>query len=684
MDNRISNKISNKILNLSYLLLFALLTITPLIFLKQIESTFDLAKKSSLIVLGGIFFIASCLYFLIKTYHNKDISVNVFNVNLYIDKKMDIALLLFLAAAFLSMVFSIKPYVSFYGQYTRQVGFVSYLYLFLVYFIGSQLFRDDNKRDAAIKVTVLTGAIVSFYAILQYYKLDPFGTPLITGTKPVSTLGHNVFLGGFLVIIFPFSLLGFIRKRNLLNVIFPMLTGLGILVSQCRAAYMAVFISALIILILYPFLYKSEDASKFKKLSVYIILTILFITAALVLLIILIPDNHFISRIISILDIESSARLLIWRDSFSAYKVHPFTGSGIATFSSVFEYFRSYELRMLEPKNYFDNAHNIFINTLVTMGAIGAAAYIFMIGTAWYISFKGFINSVIEKQDRLLFLAAVSSLTGFIVYGMADFEDSSILLYLFIVFAVVKSLFVKYYPSQLLFKSVKSKNSLIYVCAIFSVVVILTSGYYIYSTFNEQVADSYYKEANEFYTNGEFNNSVKKFNEAIIKNNTCGQYKFTLAYNVSDFCLKSPELDSNIKINLLNEAKEEAERSWQNYFSHLQYKALLSIINFQLGNIDEAEKLKKQVFKADTLLLNFRNNLARYYLANGKKSEMMNELNAVLSVDPYNSEATIISVLYYASIKDKISALRVCSNYLTKFPEDPFVKALKEKIESFP
>src|SRR5215211_5870185 len=109
---------SQKLLNYSYYSFFALLIITPLIFSKFIESSFDLAKKSVLIFIGGVFIILTIIHLLLRIYTKKENDPDIF-----IDKKFDPVIAFFLLAAMLSTVFSIKPYVSFHGQYSRQLGF---------------------------------------------------------------------------------------------------------------------------------------------------------------------------------------------------------------------------------------------------------------------------------------------------------------------------------------------------------------------------------------------------------------------------------------------------------------------------------------------------------------------------------------------------------------------------------
>ncbi len=669
---------SKKLLNLTYYSFFALIIVTPLIFLKYIESSFDLAKKASLIIIGGLFIIITLIYLISELKQGARE-----NGGIFIDKKFDPAIIFFLIAALLSTIFSIKPYVSFQGQYSRQIGFITFLYLSVIYFLSSQILRNKNKFALTLLIIELTGVCTALYTLMQYFHLDPFGTPLNAGIRPVSTLGHSTFAGGFMALLLPFSIVRIFKdKKPYTGIILSVIFSCAIIITRSRASYAAALTALAVMLILYPFAYKSTDSLKFKRL-LKINLSIIFgFIITLAVLIFLLPSNPFVDRLIKVMDLPGTARWLLWRDSLEAYKIHPFTGSGIATFPSVFEYFISYELKIIEPKNYFDHAHNVFINTLVTMGVFGAAAYIYMLFCGLAASVKAWFNSSIEIKKRFFFLSVISSLSAYTIYALGDFEDTSILLYLFIIFAMLKVVYAEYYNTSLI--NLKIKNSFMYAGAVFSAFIILFCAYSFYEIYRSLKADVHYRAANEFYSQNDIKGAINEFNNAVAIDYECAEYKFTLASCVQAFCLKNQAMSTESKNDLLRQAEQELERARPNFFSQLQYQSLLTVIKLQLGETEEAEKLKAKVFKEDTLIINFRTNLARYYFATNDSAKLMNELNAVFTFDPFNSDATIISASYYLKAGDKKTALRVCDNYLAKYPHDPYVNKLKTHIIKSP
>lgn len=656
-----------------------LIIVTPLIFITSLDNSFDLAKKTSLILFGGLYIITTGLYFFNKTYGDKSAT------EFFIDKKIDPLIFLFLAGGLISTALSINKYVSFNGLYLRQIGFDTYFYLFVIYFITSQfLYFAENKKftiDNVLKIIEFTAAVVALYGILQYLKFDPFNAPLVGGVRPVSTMGHSTFAGGFFVLLLPFAFVRIFREEKpIIGAVLTIVIACGIIVVQSRAAYAGAILVTVISLLLLPFIYKN-DPSKYKKVWKINAGILIGGISALVLAVLLLPDNPFTTKLMMISELPRSARWILWRDTFEAYKVHPFFGSGIGTFGSVFQFFTSYELKALEPKNIFDHPHNVFLNTLVTMGAVGAALYILLLLQGMYCSVKAFLNNAIDSRSRLFFLAAFAGLAGYSVYSIAAFENIPILLYLFILMAMLKVMYSKFYGKINL--SEKVNYALVYAGTVLAAGLILFSIWSFYPAHNRFMADLHYKLSKELYAKGDFKNSVVELNKAVIIDSDNPDYKFTLAANVQDFCLRNP-LNNEAKISLLQQAEQELERAKPKFYLFMHYKALHAMLKLQLGDTAAFEETKNFIYKHDTLLVYFRLNMARYNFINGNAPEMLNDINSIVSIDPYNSDAVMLLASYYASVKEKTKALEVCDKYLQKYSQDPLVLSLRTKIQNSP
>lgn len=664
----------SRFLDISYIFLYPLLFVTPLIFSLYIESTFDLAKKASLITLGGIFIISASLFIISKKNQGDESPV-------FIDKKIDPYVLLFILAALFSTIFSVKPSMSYNGQYSRHIGFVTYLYVFFIYFFSAQIFRGKDKTAIVVAIMETTSAAVALYALMQNFGLDPYQIPVGKGIRSVSTMGNSIFTGGFIVMMLPFSLIRIFRdKKPYAGILLSIISAGGILVTRSRAAYVSALAVTAIMFIFYPMIYRKSDKSKYIKYVKSSIWLFILTTGLIIVCIILFPGNPYVHRLMNMTDIAASTRLLLWRDSLQAFLMYPVTGAGVSAFSNVFENVMSHQLKFMEIRKYYDHAHNVFINTMVTMGTIGAVAYVLMLVMNIKVALKGFLNNSGENKDRLFFLAALASVSAYIIYSMADFENTAILLYLFTIFTLIKSKYNKYYNSGLRFSGKIINFS--YVKFVILGVIFTYCSYNIYVMYNNLKADYYYKEGIQSYSNKDFNGSIRNLNTAVTSNFGCSEYKFTLADYVQSYCIENKLLEPEVKKNLLSQADAELERARLNLFSDIYYKSMKSVINFQLGNFYIAEKMKQEVLAADSLLISFRINLARYYFSVNDINKMKNELEAVYRNDPYNADAVVVSALYYISIKDKQNALAICDYYLAKEPGKRSVLELREHVEN--
>ena len=89
---------------------------------------------------------------------------------------LDIPIALFLLSQLISTIFSMDPYVSFWGYYSRfNGGFLSILsYLFLYYAFATHVL-DDNRRHTlkVIAAAFIGGIIVALWGFPSHFGYDP-------------------------------------------------------------------------------------------------------------------------------------------------------------------------------------------------------------------------------------------------------------------------------------------------------------------------------------------------------------------------------------------------------------------------------------------------------------------------------------------------------------------------------
>lgn len=648
-----------------------LLVSVPLSITFYFENPVDLVKKSAFIIMGSFFIIFS----LVLTTERTGRTENKFTLE--INKSLDIPVLFFMLAVILSTIFSLNPVVSIFGQYQRGIGLITFLYLTIIYFILSGLLRDIKRFTLLFVITELIAVIVSVYSFMQMAGFDPFGIQAPGLDRPVSTFGNSVFLGGFLSLIFPFSVLNISAKKNrILKLLYPAIILAGIIISGTRSAYFAVFAEITVILLVYFLINKTKESSTEKKQFTNRF-KILFIASAaavvlLILYIIIYPNSFLTNRLISIFYTANNPRLVLWMDSFNLFYKYPFTGTGLAMFSSAFEEFYSNRLRLLESSSYFDHPHNNYLFILYSMGLPGLAAYLGIL----VLSVKRCLKNIFKSDNveiKVKFTAFLAFITGYCIYGLTNFDDISILLYLFIFLAALRS------QDTEKVKTIAVNTKLI---SLISVPVILLIAFNIYSSINDLKADRFFKLGNNLIRQGKFAEAVYNMNTAIALNDHFTDYRYALAYTVYRQCFASEVMTKESKFSLLNQASQQVEGLKNSHYFINECKGLLSLIYYEMDRTDEAKVLENEVLTKDSVNITYRINLARYYMKKGDYNRAGELMNVVMAIRPKSPDAYFTAAYLHFKTGNFETAKLLCRQILAVEPANQFAIKLLSDIET--
>ncbi|HEY89168.1 MAG TPA: hypothetical protein G4N98_05470 [Thermoflexia bacterium] len=110
-----------------------------------------------------------------------------------------------------------------------------------------------------------------------------------------------------------------------------------------------------------------------------------------------------------------SGRVEIWSRALYAIQDFAFTGCGLGTFRRVV--WILYPLFTITPSNDISHAHNVFLQMAVDLGLPGLIAYLALLGTAGFVSWR---VAPAGKRERWLALGILSGLIGYHIYGLTD------------------------------------------------------------------------------------------------------------------------------------------------------------------------------------------------------------------------------------------------------------------------
>lgn len=408
--------------------LLVLIFLLPLVFSTSLYRGFETAK-SSLLRVGVLLLVFG---WCITRYRERSFSF----VSL---TPITRAALFFVLAFLVSSLLSIEPTLSIFGIYDRQCGLLGILAVTCFCLLLSGELRMGSGRESAtvLKAMALSGTVVAFYSLLQYYHIDPITWSKAFGNRPSSTVGHPDFLGEVLVMTIPLALaLGYRAERWYLKVawILTVLLQLGgLLVSQTRGAWIAAALSMPAFFLLEPFLHR-KDARVFRKKGFVSLLALSLLFGVGISCLLLKPE--FRHRALSIFAVKEQTRIYLWRDSLKVIKESPIFGSGPETFRLSFMPHKGLELAKMEKNVNYDNPHNNYLYLWATTGTVGLISYLCLLWCCFREGARKLRKSH-DKTSPTLSLGMVAALGAYCVSMLTGFDTISTLFYLYTLIAVL-------------------------------------------------------------------------------------------------------------------------------------------------------------------------------------------------------------------------------------------------------
>jgi len=138
---------------------------------------------------------------------------------------------------------------------------------------------------------------------------------------------------------------------------------------------------------------------------------------------------------ISLSDMTTNSRFMIWRMSYEGFKEHPLLGWGQENFIYVFSKYYDPEMYAQEP--WFDRSHDVFFDWLVAAGSLGLTAYLSLFGVIlyylWFGKKKPF--SVVERA------ILTGMLAGYFIHNVFVFDNLTSYIIFFAVLGYIHSMY---------------------------------------------------------------------------------------------------------------------------------------------------------------------------------------------------------------------------------------------------
>lgn len=306
------------------------------------------------------------------------------------------------------MVYSV--FISYIPSASMFMAF-SYVLFILFYFVLKNTVKTKEQLFAIISLVLLSGLLVSAFAILQ--KVTGRGFIMTeawideemfsgNGIRVYSTLDNPNVLGEYLLFIIPLAFAGLYYFKNNLYKLVSLgilgFSGVAIILTFSRGAWLGLIFAA----ILYTLI-------KDRRLIWLGLILVLFLP-------ILMPQS-IIERFTSIGDLSDSSsayRLNIWLASFKMLKDFWPIGIGLGTNVFVYVYQKFAFTAVYAP-----HSHNLFLQVIIDLGIWGFLLLIAILFT-FYKNFLTKINHVKSSFYTSVSAALCAGMGGYLLQGLTD------------------------------------------------------------------------------------------------------------------------------------------------------------------------------------------------------------------------------------------------------------------------
>ena len=592
--------------------------------------------------------------------------------------KLNLPIYFFIIILSFSLVISNSIRVSFEDY----IIFISYI---ILYFIVVNVIIQKNEFDSFVKIFFLTSFLVSIYALIQYYGLDPYFTEI---NEIASTIGQKNWISNYLAIIFPvifsYFLLQKERKNKLIYYLLLSVLYTTLLICQSRGIWIS--ISLTLIFAIY-IIVKFKLFEIFKKNKKWLIaLSIIF----LIITIIYSTDNPLNKSAITVpqralstfdeKDPSINTRLLIWRSTLDMIKDKPLLGSGIGTFKMNYLDYQADFLQKNPDYIKFSGkaaeAHNEYLQMGAELGIVGLGIFLSILFVFYSLTLK-YLKSKHSNQDRIIIFGLLMGITSFLIHSLFTFPfHVPVLGSTFFILLGLAVVYIDGFGSNevdmknIIRIKINTNNSIKKIIIILMFII----GFFLVGTlvFKPYFAEINYFKGIKYYEKGNYDNALKDFKYAVWLDNYNGRILHALG-------------STYYHLDIQDEAQKTLQRT-KYYFNDRNIYRNLGLSYTQSGNYQKAEKEFRHAIYLDPKFTKAYIDLAYLYAEQKDYNKAIIEWNKILEIEPNFSEK--YNVLYFIGLtyqKKEMpdEALEYFIQALQLAPEDsPVIEEIEEEISN--
>lgn len=341
-----------------------------------------------------------------------------------------VAVVAFVVWMFIADLFAINVAKAFWSNFERMEGWVLLAHLLGLFFAASSVLRVEEKWRAWFLASLGVSVVVSLYALLQLSGAEP----IHQGASRIdATLGNSAYLAIYLLFNVSIALwLALTEKRNWLRwalIALAVLEGTLLFFTATRGTIIGFVIGLLLAAILTIFT-AQKRARQYATIGLIIVMVLvgaLYLSRNTSF----VQNNDLLNRITSVSLADGQTRFTLWRMAIEGVSSRPVVGYGQEGYNYIFN--KYYDPSLFLQEQWFDRAHNVFIDWLTAGGIPAFLLYISLFASAFVLLWR---SPELSRPERIALTAA---LVGYAVHDLFVFDNLYSYIYFFAILALIDS-----------------------------------------------------------------------------------------------------------------------------------------------------------------------------------------------------------------------------------------------------
>lgn len=322
-----------------------------------------------------------------------------------------------LVVMFFANWFGVHPESSFWSNFERMDGYVSLVHTFLYMLVLSSVLQTKQQWQYLLNTSLFVAFAVALYGLRQVSE---------GGGRIDSQLGNAAYMAIYMLFHVFIAFWLFVEtKKPGLKMLYALLAVMFVYVlietgTRGTAVGLAVGVMTMSA-------YIGLFGSQFKQYRKYAIGGFILLVIAIGAFVAgkdsaFVQSNTNLNRIANISLDDLRIRGIIWGMAWEGVQERPLLGYGQSNFNYVFN--EKYDPRLYAQEQWFDRAHNIFMDWLVTGGFLGLIAYLSIFGwCVYYLFVRPLFNKEDQHFDVLERGVLLGILAGYFTHNLVVFDN---------------------------------------------------------------------------------------------------------------------------------------------------------------------------------------------------------------------------------------------------------------------